>query len=126
MGFDTSQISQVGNIFSAFNTIQNKRSILTLSFKEAQDFKLNHGESFLALDPNEDILYVKECDDIGKCSLKIYSCSDVTAEYQALNTPSTLSKADLELFSQNILSEVKKMIEEKDNGKLNDKKQQQQ
>lgn len=123
MGFDTSQISQFGNLLTTFNSPQ-KRTILTFNgYREAQDFKLNRGESIIALDSNEDVLYLKECDDIGKYSLKVFSCIDVTNQIQEQNNPTYITKSDLDSFSNNLLSEVKKMIGGNSNGKLDDKKQ---
>lgn len=123
MGFDTSQISQFGNLLTTFNSPQ-KRTILTFNgYREAQDFKLNRGESIIALDSNEDVLYLKECDEIGKYSLKVFSCIDVTNQIQEQNNPTYITKSDLDSFSNNLLSEVKKMIGGNSNGKLDDKKQ---
>lgn len=109
MGFDYNALSQATNLLSSFNG-QTKRKIITVNgIKEAQDFKLSYGESVLFLDSNEDLLYVKQCDDIGKINLRVYQCIDCTQQYEE-QTPSPICKADLDKFQNTILDEVKKLI----------------
>lgn len=109
MAFDPNGFAQMTNILSGFN-YPNKRKIITVNgLKEAQDFKLNYGESILFLDSNEDILYVKQCDDIGKVTLNVYRCMEITQDF-ITPEPSPVSRADLDAFQNNLLEEVKKLI----------------
>lgn len=109
MAFDPNGFAQMTNILSGFN-YPSKRKIITVNgIKEAQDFKLNYGESILFLDANQDVLYVKQCDEIGKVSLNVYQCTEITQNF-ITPEPSPVSKADLEAFQTNLLNEVKKMI----------------
>jgi len=105
-------LSQVGNVLTSLGTFQNfqKRDILTVNgLSEAKDFKLNNGESIMLMDSNDDIVYVKRCDDIGKVSMNIYKCVDVTDEFERKNTPANVSKADFDSLVQTI-SELKQMM----------------
>lgn len=109
MAFDPNGFAQMTNILSGFN-YPARRKILTVNgLKEAQEFKLNYGESILFLDANQDILYVKQCDEIGKVSLNVYKCIDVTNEI-ITPEPSPVSRADLDAFQNNLLEEVKRLI----------------
>lgn len=109
MAFDPTNFSQMTNILSGFS-YPNKRKIITVNgLKEAQEFKLNYGESILFLDANQDVLYVKQCDDIGKVSLNVYKCIDITNDY-ITPEPAPVSRADLDAFQNNLLNEVKKLI----------------
>lgn len=91
MAFDPNTFSQVLNNFS--NPI--KHEILTVSsLQQAKDFVMNKGDSYLLLDPNADLLYIKEMDNIGKVSLKVFSLVDVTEQYISNNTPITISKSE--------------------------------
>lgn len=108
MGFDSNSITQMANIISGFN---QKRKVMTVNgIKEAQELKLNNGESILFLDSNDDILYLKQCDDIGKVTLRVFQCTDITDDFTSNTENNSISKADLETFEKNILNEVKKLI----------------
>ena len=79
------------------NPLQPKKEIITVNgVSEAQSFHLEKGESVALIDSNSDVLYIKESDDVGKVSLKIYECVDKTDEYISKNTPAQISKADFE------------------------------
>ena len=91
MAFDPNAFSQVLNNFSN----HMKHEILTVSsLQQAKDFMMNKGDSYLLLEPNADLLYIKEMDNIGKVSLKIFSLADVTEQYISNNTPVTISKTE--------------------------------
>lgn len=94
MAFDYNALSQATNLFSTFN---QKHEIITVnSLQQAKDFFINKGDSYLLLDPNADLLYVKECDNLGRISLKVYSLVDKTDEIISNNTPVTLSKSQFD------------------------------
>lgn len=107
------QLAQAGNILTQLGTFQNfqsKRDIITVnSLNEAKDFKLNNGESVVLMDSNDDIIYVKQCDEIGKVSLNVYRCTNITEEFEKQNTPANVSKADFDALVQSI-SELKSMV----------------
>ena len=45
---------------------QPKRSVITVTgLSEARGFNLNPGESVVLIDSNDDVFYIKECDEIG-------------------------------------------------------------
>ena len=121
MAFDPSSFSQMTNILSGFNYPQKRKIVTVNGLKEAQDFKLNYGESILFLDANQDILYVKQCDEIGKVSLNVYQCTEITQNF-ITPEPSPVSRADLDAFQSNLLEEVKKLIGGQN--ELNDKTKQ--
>ena len=90
----------------------SKRLIISVNgINEAKNFSLNRGENIILRDNNEDIIYIKSCDDLGKYTLKIYSCLDVTEQYLNENTTISATKSDVEKLS-NELSEVKKLFME--------------
>lgn len=79
MAYDFNQ----ANAFLSNITSASKREIVTVNgYKNAQDYWLNRGESVLLLDSNEQLLYMKTCNEIGKCELKVYKCEDVTERYK--------------------------------------------
>lgn len=97
---NSQSLVQAGNFLSTLynpNTFHTKREIVTVNgVSEAQSFRLDKGESVALIDCTNDILYIKEADDVGKISLKIYECIDKTDEYISKNTPAQISKADFE------------------------------
>lgn len=123
MSFQANQLTQAANFLNSFNppTYQCRHNIITVSgIQEAKDFKLNNGESAAMIDSNADILYIKECDSIGKCSLKVYECIDKTEEYLNIAIPANLSKAEIDSL-KNDLAEVKSLLLTKLGGKENGK-----
>lgn len=96
-----------------------KHEIITVNgYQEARDFKLNRGERVALVDVNDDILYIKECSEIGKYSLKVFECKNVTDKYEQQNTPANISREEFENLSGEI-SRIKQLLEEKSNGKHN-------
>lgn len=124
------QIQQAGNLLSTLGNLnstpslnfQNKKDILTVNgLQEARDFKLNNGENVILMDCNNDIIYVKRCDDIGKVTLNVYECKDVTDTYEKQNTPANISKADFDNLVKSI-SELKNYINKGVQNEYNAKK----
>ena len=114
MGFDYNSISQATNLLNVFNP--GKHEIITVnSLQQAKDFHLNRGDSYLLLDPNADILYIKECDSIGKLSLRIFKLTDVTESYEAESTPVSISKLEYD----NLIQTINKLANRVDNGVKN-------
>ena len=88
----------------------NKHEIETVNgYSEAKDFKLNRDERIILLDSNENIIYIKECDEIGKCSLKVFECTDVTDKYQMQNTPANFTREEFNKITNEIV-ELKNML----------------
>lgn len=85
------------------NPISQKREVVTVNgVSEAQAFRLEKGESIALIDCNADVLYLKESDDVGKTTLRIFDCIDKTEEYIAKNTPAQISKADFDNLTNQI------------------------
>ena len=61
------------------------------------------------LDSNDNIIYIKECDEIGKCTLKVFECTEVTEKYQLQNTPTSFTKEELDKITNDI-AELKNII----------------
>lgn len=113
------QIQQAGNILSTLGGLGNgmtyglKREILTVNgMQEARDFKIFNNESVLLMDTQEDIVYVKQCDEIGKMSLKVYECKDITETYEKKNSPANISREDFESLVTQI-NELKGLVTKK-------------
>lgn len=89
------------------NNAQAKRNIVTVNgIVEARSFALNPGESVVLVDSNEDIFYIKECDDIGKCSVKAFSYEEI----ELVDGPSGgVSKKEFECLSNDV-AELKNMV----------------
>lgn len=107
------QIAQAGNILTSLGNFQNfaqKRDIITVNgFQDAKDFKVCNGESIILMDANEDIIYIKRCDEIGKVNMSVYRCTDITEQYEKENTSANISKADFENLVKTI-SEMRAML----------------
>lgn len=105
-------LSTIGN--PSFNGFQPKREIITVNgFQEAKDFKLNKGEQIALIDSNEDILYIKEADDCGKYSLRVYECKEITDDFnKSISEPSGISREEFEKLSADV-AEVKKLLSKK-------------
>lgn len=96
-----------------------RREIVSVNgIDEARAFTLNSGESIILRDCNEDVIYIKACDDIGKNSFKVYSCVDITDEAVSRNSANGVSKSDFDGLKAE-LAEVKTMVQEIANGKHN-------
>ena len=89
--------------------------------QEAVNFKLEKGESIALIDANEDILYIKDCDEIGKCNLKIYQCIDKTDEVLTSSNSGTFNKAEIDQL-KNDLAEIKSLLSRGINNEYNAKK----
>lgn len=76
------------------------------------------------LDSNSDILYLKECDDIGKYTLKVFRCEEITQEFVQQSQPQQISKAEFDKLSKDI-ADLKSLFlannKGGDNGKYNAK-----
>ena len=98
MAFDTNAFNQATNFLNGLNNFNaQKHEILTVnSLQQAKDFVMNKGDSYLLLDPNADLLYLKEIDNIGKISLRIYRLNECTDEYINNQTPVTISKTEFD------------------------------
>lgn len=103
--FNTQGLMQAGNILSTLYQTQSssKREVITVNgVSEAQSFRLEKGESVALIDSNADVLYLKEADDVGKTTMRIYECTDKTDEYLAKNTPAQISKADFDNLNKKL------------------------
>lgn len=94
MAFDYNALSQATNLFTNLNNMQ-KHEILTVnSLQQVKDFSMNKGDSYLLLDPNADTLYIKECDSIGKISIRSFALRETTQEVINDSVPATISKSE--------------------------------
>lgn len=117
-------LANAGSFLSGlYNPTQfNKREIVTVNgVQEAVNFKLEKGESIALIDANEDILYIKDCDEIGKCNLKIYQCIDKTDEVLTSSNSGTFNKAEIDQL-KNDLAEIKSLLSRGINNEYNAKK----
>lgn len=107
------QIAQATNILNSLGNFQNigqKRDIITVNgLQDAKDFKIGNGESVILMDANNDIIYVKRCDEIGKVGLSVYQCIDITEKFEKENTQANISKADFENLVKSI-AEMKTLL----------------
>lgn len=111
MGFDNNILSQATNFLNNYNQSQ-KHEILTVnSLQQVKDFVMNRGDSYLLLDPNADLLYVKEKDSIGKESVRVFSLKEITEQYFSNTTPATISKIEYE----KLLKRLEVLEKEKEN-----------
>lgn len=111
MGFDNNILSQATNFLNNYNQSQ-KHEILTVnSLQQVKDFVMNRGDSYLLLDPNADLLYVKEKDSIGKESVRVFSLKEITEQYFSNTIPATISKTEYE----KLLKRLEILEKEKEN-----------
>lgn len=95
MAFDFNSLAQATNLYSSLGF--QKHEILTVSsLQQVKDFIINKGDSYLLLDPNSDLLYIKEADNLGKIKISIFKLTDVTDEIMDSSTPVTLSKSQFD------------------------------
>ena len=105
MAYDFNQ----ANAFLSNITSTSKREIVTVNgYKNAQDYWLNRGESVLLLDSNEQLLYMKTCNEIGKCELKVYKCEDVTERYKN-QEPAVITQSQI----NDLHAKIEKLTESK-------------
>lgn len=94
---------------------QNKRGVITVAgLSEARGFNLNPGESIVLVDANDDVFYIKECDEIGKSTTRSFKYEEVQLE----ETPGAVSKKEFDKLSSDV-SELKTMMKEIADGKHN-------
>ena len=94
---------------------QPKRGIITVAgLNEARSFNLNHGESIVLIDANDDVFYIKECDEIGKSTIKSYKYEEIEIEEKT----SGVSKKEFDKLSGDV-KELKSLVKELANGKHN-------
>lgn len=95
------------------NTAQPKRSVITVAgLSEARGFNLNPGESIVLIDANDDVFYIKECDEIGKSTTRSYKYEEVELE----ETAGAVSKKEFDKLSTDV-KDLKDMVKELTNGK---------
>lgn len=96
---------------------QPKRGVITVAgLSEARGFNLNPGESVVLIDANDDIFYIKECDEIGKSTTRSFMYEEIEQE----ETSSAVSKKEFDKLSGDV-KDLKKMIKEIADGKYNSK-----
>ena len=96
---------------------QPKRSVITVTgLSEARGFNLNPGESVVLIDSNDDVFYIKECDEIGKSTTRSFMYEEIEQE----ETTSGVSKKEFDRLSGDV-KELKTMIKEIADGKHSSK-----
>lgn len=122
MGFDYNSMAtsllagMTGNSPSTMQ--QQKRSVITVSgLNEARGFNLSPGESVVLVDSNDDIFYIKECDDIGKSTTRSFKYEEVELE----ETSGAVSKKEFDKLTGDV-KELKNLVKELANGKYNSEK----
>lgn len=91
------------------NPYQPKREIVSVNgINGARNFSLDRGENIILMDANEDVVYVKTCDETGRCNIKVYSCTDIT-ESATVENGDSVNRKDIERLSDEV-SELKNMI----------------
>lgn len=95
-------------------TAQPKRSVITVAgLNEARGFNLNPGESIVLIDANDDIFYIKECDEIGKSTTRSFKYEEIQLEEAPAGS---VSKKEFDKLSGDV-KELKSMVKEFVNGK---------
>lgn len=94
MAFDYNALSQATNLFTNFGGLQKHEILTVSSLQQVKDFVMNKGDSYMFLDPNADLLYIRERDSIGKDSIRVFSIADVSDQYLEQVTPVTISKTE--------------------------------
>lgn len=90
-----------------------KRGVITVAgLSEARGFNLNPGESVVLIDANDDIFYIKECDEIGKSTTRSFMYEEIEQE----ETTSGVSKKEFDKLSGDV-NELKVMVKEIADGK---------
>lgn len=125
---NNTQLQNLANAGSFLSGLYNptqfsKREIVTVSgVQEAVNFKLDKGESIALIDANEDVLYIKDCDEIGKCNLKIYQCVDKTDELLNSSNRNSFDKSEIDQM-KNDLAEIKSLLSRGVHNEYNAKKE---
>lgn len=93
-----------------------KRGVITVAgINEARGFSLNPGESIVLIDANDDVFYIKECDEIGKSTTRSFKYEEVELEESSSNG---VTKKEFDKLSGDV-KDLKKMIKEIADGKHN-------
>ena len=93
---------------------QNKRGVITVAgLSEARGFNLNPGESIVLIDANDDVFYIKECDEIGKSTTRSFKYEEVELDE---GPAGAVSKKEFDKLSGDV-KELKTMIKEIADGK---------
>lgn len=93
-----------------------KRSVITVAgLNEARGFNLNPGESIVLIDANDDVFYIKECDEIGKSTTRSFKYEEVQLDEAPAGA---VSKKEFDKLSGDV-KELKSMVKEFVNGKHN-------
>ena len=104
-----------GNNPNTLQAPQAKRGVITVAgLSEARGFNLNPGESVVLIDANDDVFYIKECDEIGKSTTRSFMYEEIEQEEVA----SGVSKKEFDKLSGDV-NELKAMVKEIANGKHN-------
>lgn len=94
-----------------------RRQIITVSgADEARAFSLDKGESSVLVDDTDDIIYIKECDSIGKSSIKAFRYEEI----EMTEASGGVSRKEFDAL-KNDIADIKKMMEA-GSGKLNSEK----
>lgn len=102
-------------------TVTPKRQIVSVNgVQEAKNFTLERGENIILMDSNADVIYIKSVDDLGKSSLKVFSCMDITNDVLNESTTS-IDKKDFDRLSKE-LSDLKKLVTEMAENEYNARK----
>jgi hypothetical protein len=92
---------------------QPKRSVITVTgLSEARGFNLNPGESVVLIDSNDDVFYIKECDEIGKSTTRSFMYEEIEQEEASTG----VSKKEFDKLSGDV-NELKAMVREIADGK---------
>lgn len=95
----------------------SKRQIITVSgTDEARAFSLDKGESIVLVDETDDIIYIRECDNIGKSSIRAFRYEEI----EMAEASGGVSRKEFDLLKNDIAA-IKKMMEV-NNGKRNPEK----
>lgn len=92
---------------------QAKRSVITVTgLSEARGFNLQPGESVVLIDSNDDVFYIKECDEIGKSTTRSFMYEEIEQE----EVSTGVSKKEFDKLSGDV-NELKAMVKEIADGK---------
>lgn len=90
-----------------------KRGVITVAgLSEARGFNLNPGESVVLIDANDDVFYIKECDEIGKSTTRSFMYEEIEQE----EVSTGVSKKEFDKLSGDV-NELKAMVKEIADGK---------
>lgn len=100
---------------NTMNTQQAKRKIITVTgLSEARGFNLNPGESIVLIDSDEDVFYIKECDEIGKSTTRSFMYEEIEPE----ETSGAVTKKEFDKLSGDV-KKLTDMVKEIADGKHN-------